>query len=159
MIRWAAFTLLLVAFAGCPPATDLGKECTLVRRNPNDGGPPSIPITEAEIKGGRDFISFGSTACEDSVCVRDSSYVRPANIKDTDPALGYCSTSCTAQGSVTGCTPAVETDRLSCRALILDEETLAAICQADPTICKRYFGDTTSPLFCARGGSADGGTQ
>jgi hypothetical protein len=42
-------------------------------------------------------------------------------------------------------------DRYACRPLILDEATLAAIRQADPEKYQRYFGDTQSPYFCAKG--------
>ncbi len=150
--------LLSAAFViGCGVKTDLGKTCSLFKRGP-DGG--AVPIKEQDIAGkaNKDFISFGAVECEDLVCVRDSSFVSTA--QPTDNAQGYCSRPCVL-GSTTGCPAADSADdqnptrRLSCRALLLDETTLAA-CRADPD-CKARLGDTTAPYFCARG-KPDGGS-
>ncbi len=134
--------------------TDLNTPCTLVKANPNGG--PAIPLLKSDpiIKNSanKDFISFGSTQCEDKVCVRDSAYVE---VDDGGFAEGYCSRSCVANSSV-GCqsaTAALDQDpktSLSCRPLILDESTLAAIKAKDPAAYQRIFGMTTSPFFCAR---------
>ena len=143
---------LLLALVGCVQTT-LNEPCTLVRRG-SDGG--SIAIKEQEIAGNanKDFISFGA-GCDEFVCVRDSSFL-PTSAAPTDDAQGYCSMPC-APGSTTGCPSArgaLDKDpatRLSCRALLLDEATLAA-CRADPS-CLGRLGPTTSPYFCARGRS------
>ncbi len=160
--RSTLLALAALTFGGCAVSTDLGKECVLVRKDPNDpSGKKSIAIKESEIKPNKDFISFGAVECEDLVCVRDLAYTRSA--APTDDALGYCSRPC-SQASTTGCPAADSADdkdparKLSCRPLILDAETLNAICQADANTCTRYFGDTKSPFFCARGAKTDGGT-
>jgi hypothetical protein len=161
--RSILLALSTFAVAGCAVKTDLGKECILVRKDPSDpAGKKSIPILEGDIKPNKDFLSFGAVECEDLVCVRDLAFTRAAAA--TDPAIGYCSRPC-LETSTTGCPAANEEDdrdpnkKLSCRPLILDETTLAAICQNDAVTCKRYFGDTTSPFFCARGApKPDGGS-
>ncbi len=159
--RTILLALTACVFAACQSKTDLGKPCTLIRRDPADStGKHSIPLKNSEIRPGRDFISFGSTECDDLVCVRDSAQAVTADAGAD--ALGYCSQSC-VQTSTVGCPaadPADDSDpikRLSCRALLLDETTLAAICQSDPTTCQKYFGDTKSPYFCARGAKPDAG--
>lgn len=100
----------------------------------------------------KDFISFGSTQCEDKVCVRDSAYTE---VDDGGFAEGYCSRAC-VQDSTVGCqsySGALDQEaktRLSCRPLILDAATLQAIKAKDPAAYQRIFGMTTSPYFCAR---------
>jgi hypothetical protein len=140
-------------FNACRVATDLGLPCQLVKKNP-DGGTTSVPILESDLPGGnKDFISFGATECEDLVCVRD------ANVPRTGvpgaAAMGYCSRACVP--NVSGACPAANKSddsnpdkRLTCRALLLDEATLGAICTNDPSTCQK-LGDTRSPYFCARG--------
>ena len=44
---------------------------------------------------------------------------------------------------------------MACRALVLDDATIAEICK-DPVKCQEYFNNSRSAFFCARGG--DGGT-
>jgi hypothetical protein len=44
---------------------------------------------------------------------------------------------------------------MACRALVLDDDTIAEICK-DPVKCQEYFNNSRSAFFCARGG--DGGT-
>ena len=79
----------------------------------------------------------------------------------SDPAIGYCSHAC-AQGSTSGCTPQYQdlqndpTQVMSCRPLVLDDDTIAEICK-DPVKCQEYFNNSRSAFFCARGG--DGGTE
>ncbi|MHB8872139.1 MAG: adventurous gliding motility lipoprotein CglC [Myxococcaceae bacterium] len=158
MIRRSIFLALsMCALSACPVVTDLGATCRLVKKDPADTtGKRSMPMVESEIKPGRDFISFGAVECDDLTCVRDSYYVKDPATKDTDPALGYCSRPClqTAANACPAQNPADDSSalkRLSCRPLILDEATLNFICQTDPTTCRKYFGDTKSPYFCARG--------
>ncbi|MFZ5470457.1 MAG: adventurous gliding motility lipoprotein CglC [Myxococcota bacterium] len=159
-----AAAFLSLGLWGCPIATDVGKECILVKKDPSDPtGKRSIPIKEREIAANKDFVSFGAVECEDLVCVRDLNFQRPATATDETAAVGYCSRSCIATSTL-GCTQSDESlnndpaTKMNCRPLILDETTLAAICQTDSNTCKRYFGDTSSPFFCARGGVTDGGT-
>ncbi len=155
VLALAALPLLV----GCSVTGDLGVDCTLVRRNPADGG--SIDLTEGEVKPNKDFISFGSAQCEDRVCVRDATFVAATGTTPQSSAHGYCSKPC-AEGNANGCPAANSADdknaalKLSCRAMLLDKDTLAAICQADPEACRRYF-PVTSPFFCARGSTADAG--
>jgi len=113
-----------------------------------------VAIREGELPdGGKDFISFGAAVCENFVCVRDSAYIKNPN--PAAEALGYCSGSCvTGSNACPAANSADDKDptrRLTCRALLLDEQTLAAICTADPVKCQTYFGGTRSPYFCARG--------
>lgn len=165
MIRRSIFLALAIcAVPACKVTTDLGTPCTLVKKDPGDDtGKRSLPMKESEVTAGKDFISFGAVECEDLVCVRDSSYAPLAGTTPlpTDDAKGYCSRPC-LRCATTGC-PAANPDddsnplkRLGCRPLILDEATLNSICQTDAEKCKKYFGDTKSPYFCARG-QADAG--
>jgi len=156
------FLSLLAALAlpsACRVNTDLGRSCQLVKKNP-DGGSTSVPIVEADLpSANKDFISFGATECEELVCVRDA-YVPRTGVA-TAPATGYCSRSCVANSTIAcpAANPADDTDptrKLSCRALLLDEQTLGAICTNDPATCQQ-IGDTRSPYFCARS-NPDGGT-
>jgi hypothetical protein len=148
---------LPVLLGACRAATDLGHQCTMVKGSP-DGG--AVSIKESELPDGvlRDFISFGTAQCEDFVCVRDANF-RKTGVAGAD-ATGYCSRPCVPKGSF-GC-PAENSDddkdpnkRLSCRALLLDEETLGSICTTDPGRCQQIAG-TRSPYFCAR--TLDAGT-
>lgn len=153
MNRLLFAVLLSAPLYSCKPATDLNTPCPLVKRNP-DGGAP-VPLMESEVRNAqghnKDFISVGSVICEDLVCVRDSSYVTDAGADSV--AMGYCSRRC-AQGS--SCPSQDEKlDKgplgLSCRALLLSAETLAALGAGDGG-----FAGVRDPYFCARG-STDGG--
>jgi hypothetical protein len=131
----------------------------MVKKNP-DGGTTSVALLESDLPGGaKDYISFGATECEDLVCVRDANV--PLSGVPNAAAMGYCSRACVPNSSA-GCPAADPNDdrdpskRLTCRALLLDELTLAAICTNDPATCQR-IGDTRSPYFCARGLTPDGG--
>lgn len=145
--------LILLAVVGCRASSQLGEDCAMVKRDPNvDGG--RLYVTNGELKAGasKDFISFGSTDCDDLICVRDSFYA-PADgggLNPNETARGYCSRSCIAG------TPCVSSaGRMQCRPLLLDEETLRALCngsEADRAKCKAYLGSSSSPDFCARGG-------
>ena len=157
----ALVAALGIGAAACTVSTDLGSQCVMKKANP-DGGAP-LDITESDVTPGKDFISFGATECEDLVCVIDAAHLQLTGDPNA-PVKGYCSRSC-AEGSSSTCTPqqdpSWDTDpdkAMSCRALFLDPVTLGKICQADPQKCQQYFGDNSSPYFCARG-SADGGTQ
>ena len=143
--------IALISLEGCRVATDLGRPCTLVKKNP-DGGSGSVGILESDLPPNKDFISFGATECEDLVCVRDAAVPRSGIPNAT--ATGYCSRACVP--NVTNGCPASNPDddkdpnkKLSCRALLLDEQTLGAICSTRPDACQS-IGDTRSPYFCAR---------
>ena len=157
----AAMLVAIFVVAGCKVPTDLGNECQMVKRDPNvDGG--RLFIKEGEIKDGanKDFISFGSAECEDRACVRDINF--PRGLDESLPAKGYCSRVC-LPSTPNACPPAKAEDEkdplrnLSCRALLLDQATLSAICMDSPADCQRYFGGAQTPYFCARGGSVDAG--
>lgn len=150
--RFVFATMALVVLAACE-TVDLNTPCTLVRGLP-DGGRAALLESDPIVKNSanKDFISFGSVECEEKVCVRDSAYTADGG---DGPARGYCSRAC-VENSPVGCpsaTGALDSDlrtKLSCRALILDEATLAAIKAAKPADYQRIFGMTTSPFFCAR---------
>jgi hypothetical protein len=152
LFLFALFVLLVPLFLkGCRVATDLGRTCQLVKRNP-DGGQGSVAILESELPAGtKDFISFGATECEDLVCVRSADIAKTG--VPGAAATGYCSRACVPNAS-TGC-PAANSDddkdptrRLICRALLLDDLTLAQICTNDPGTCQQ-IGGARSPYFCA----------
>jgi len=167
-LRARSFPLVASAVAlgmiACKADTDLGKAgCHLLKSLP-DGGVANVIV--AELSAGKDFLSFGSVECEDLICVLDQDAVgallaqataNPAVLADS--ATGYCSHAC-AQGSTGGCTPQYQDLQndpsliMSCRALVLDNDTIAAICK-DPVKCAEYFNNSRSAFFCARG---DGGT-
>ena len=152
----------VVSLAGCKPPSDLGDTCQMVKRDHNvDGG--RLPIQNRDIKVGanKDFISFGSTDCENLVCVRDSAFPVPDGGLDPDAnALGYCSNRCISGDPCPSGNPDDDNDarrRLTCRPLLLDVESLRLLCNGsaeDKARCKANFGNTTTPDFCARGGSS-----
>jgi len=158
----AAVTLSMMA---CNTDTDLGKPGCHLLKALADGGATNVIV--AELSAGKDFLSFGSVECEDLICVLDQNGVASVLAQATanpavlgDPAVGYCSHAC-AQGSTGGCTPQYQdlqndpTLVMSCRPLVLDDDTIAEICK-DPVKCEQYFNNNRSAFFCARGG--DGGT-
>jgi hypothetical protein len=151
-IRWVllAGALAGVLSAGCSGGSDLGRSCTLVKKNP-DGSNGGIPIKESEIVAGRDYISFGALECEEFVCMRDASTPK-GNNPDAD-AQGVCTRSCVATDSSSCKTGQSDVDKGSnpytCRALLLDEQTLVAIKASDPATYAATFGDNLSPYFCA----------
>jgi hypothetical protein len=145
----------------CKPATDLNRPCALIRKDPNNPK-QSLPITLGELKANKDFISLGVVECEDLVCVRDADFKQGLNDAGitslSDPAYGYCSRPClptnaSACPSYDSALDERAATKLSCRALLLDAETLAAICAADPKKCEELLGGTKDPNFCAQGGA------
>ncbi|MFT3709534.1 MAG: adventurous gliding motility lipoprotein CglC [Archangium sp.] len=147
-------TVLLFTLVACRPATDLNRVCSLVKRNP-DGG-PTLPILEREVRNAqganKDFIALGSIDCEDLVCVRDSAFTTDAGLDD--PAQGYCSRACVAGSTCPSYDENLDRGQkaLSCRALLLTQETLAALNGGDAG-----FAGVRDPYFCARGSTPDGG--
>ena len=87
-----------------------------------------------------DILSFGATECSTKICVRDATFMDSSTDSDAF-AQGYCSAACGPCGA-----------GLTCRALLLDEQTLAALKKADPERYKAVFGEATMANFCARGG-------
>jgi hypothetical protein len=151
----AALSLCLVAASGCKAQTDLNSECVLVKKDPSDAtGKKSMPITAGELRANanRDVISFGATECEDLVCIREAGAPLPAT--DAEPVKGRCSSSCAgADSTCQSFDEALDKDpatALLCRPLLLDAAVLAAMRQADEAAYRRYFGDNSSPYFCAR---------
>jgi len=152
--KMLALAVISVAVVACKPATDLNSRCTLVKRNP-DGGAP-LPILEREVRNAqganKDFIAIGSVEWVDLICVRDSAFSSDASVDG--PAEGYCSRAC-AQASTC---PSFDENldkgpkALSCRALLLSAETLAALSGSDGG-----FTGVRDPYFCARGAAADAG--
>lgn len=151
----AVIAVSSLAIGSCGAPTDLNKPCVMVKKDPNDPS-KSLPITQGDIQSNpnRDVISFGSTECEDLVCVHEAG--APLNGAPTDALTGFCSRACAQGASANTCASAEENldkdpvTAFSCRSLLLDEATLGALKQNDPATYKQYFGDTTSPYFCAR---------
>ena len=149
--------LVLFAVAGCKASSQLGEECTLVKRDPSDGG--SLFLTNGELPAGagKDFISFGSTECDDLICVRDWDYapLDGGGLNPNEPAKGYCSRSCLIGSPCPASSAELDASprtRLTCRSLLLDVATLGS---SKVTA----LGTFTSSDFCARGAAgADAGT-
>ncbi|NOJ98736.1 gliding motility protein [Corallococcus sp. CA049B] len=165
-VRTALFLSAALMLGGCDVTTELGKPCQLVRRATDAEreaqGRKFVEIQEKDIAVDQDFISFGSLDCEDLVCVRDDQSPRSDNPEAF--ALGYCSREC-VQGTTTGCEITrtvgdVEEglkERMTCRPLLLDQDTLDAIKIADEGFYRRTFGENNSPYFCAGAVSASQG--
>lgn len=150
---------------GCKVSTDLGTTCELVKRDPTDtsttGAARTVPIVEGDFdtEPTGDLISFGAVECEDLVCVQDAQHRTWTNNPSTK-LFGYCSRSCVT-GNADACSPQADGSNdsdpslmMACRSLLLDSATMGRLCQVDPAKCEQYFGNNTSPYFCARGGTA-----
>ena len=144
--------IFAMGVTGCSVKTGLNKPCNMPKRVA-DGG--VVLITEREVQEAsgsgteatRDFVARGVVECDDSWCVRDSTFPRGTNLDD--PAFGYCSRQCQPGIECPSDDPALERSpatRLSCRALLLNKEVLAAL----------MLG-VKEPYLCARGGLPDGG--
>ncbi|RKH63606.1 adventurous gliding motility lipoprotein CglC [Corallococcus aberystwythensis] len=166
-VRSALFLSAVLMLGGCDVTTELGKQCRLVRKataaEQEAQGRKFVEIREKDIAVDQDFISFGSLDCEDLVCVRDD--LSPRNENPEEFAFGYCSKEC-VQGTTTGCeiTRTVDDveeglkERMTCRPLLLDQDTLDAIKVADEGFYRRTFGENNSPYFCAGATPAAQGT-
>lgn len=159
-LRTCAVALGVIWTAACTQTGDIGRPCLLVKANP-DGGTP-VDLLESEIDVRRDVISFGALECDDFICVRSRN--TPLTGTPQARAQGTCSTDC-VPGSATGCAglhpdAPVARGRFTCRGLLLDEQSIAAICTASSDLCRRYFGGPDrTPYFCAQGHAGpDGGT-
>ena len=158
LARLLYISFAVITLAGCKVPSDLGQQCTMVGRSA-DGGRVDIRNNQIKVGANKDFISFGSVECENLVCVRDSDFPVPdGGFDPLGSAKGYCSNRCTLAGdpcpSYRGEDDTDAKLRLICRPLLLDEDTLRLICngnEQDKANCKIYFGNTTSPNFCARG--------
>lgn len=101
-VRTALLMSATLLLGGCAVSSEIGKECTLVRKATDTEaaqyGRKFMPILEGEVASRQDFISFGSIECEDLVCVRDAAFPRALNedgtINATAEAKGYCSKAC-----------------------------------------------------------------
>jgi hypothetical protein len=174
-MKMSVRTTLLISAAlllgGCEVSSQIGKPCNLVRKaTPEEKeqlGQDTVAILEKEIAPNQDFISFGSVQCEDLICVRDAAFPRATNedgtINQNAPAQGYCSKECVEGSSACEVkdTSDVQKDlpgRMSCRALLLDQDTLEALRSADEAFYRRTFGENNSPFFCAGAPVASTGT-
>jgi hypothetical protein len=155
--EWLIACVLVLSAAGCEgcATSDLGVVCTLQKANP-DGGQP-LPMTGADITAdGQDIISLGAQGCDDFICVRDLGQPKP---EPTDTLVGYCTHVCSGSGE--GPCPGINQEAgrpYNCRSLLLDEQTLRELCNANGALCDQYFGPQRSSNFCARGARTDGGT-
>lgn len=149
--------LLSAAFllGGCEVVTELGKPCALVRKATDAelqaGSEPAVFIKESELTAGQDFISFGSLDCEEQVCVRDAD--TPLGTNPNAVALGYCSRPCVEESNSCEVTNEEVDDalreRMTCRRMMLDDEALNRLKQADPEAFRRMFGGYETSTFCA----------
>ena len=151
----------LSLLSACRSSNDLGSPCTLVKLSA-DGG--RAPVTNADLRTGtasnNDFISLGSVDCEELVCVREGTVAITGS--DADPATGFCTRRCLTTNSQDCLSADQQVNRdpstqFSCRQLLLDQQTLNAIC-SDPVVCRQSFGNARSPYYCAHSPSTDGGS-
>jgi hypothetical protein len=152
--RLAVFLSVALLASGCEVTTQLGKPCVLVKKPSAEEqaqGIRSKPVLESEIAAQQDFISFGSTDCEDLICVRDAEF--PRDPDQNAAAQGYCSSECVEGASdceVTGSDVATGIkERMTCRSLLLDQVSLERLKKDDPVAYRNTFGETNSPYFCA----------
>ncbi|QQR46817.1 adventurous gliding motility lipoprotein CglC [Myxococcus xanthus] len=162
-VRTALMMSAALLLGGCEVASEIGKPCALVRKatpeeSAANNNSATMPILEREIAAQQDFISFGSVNCEDLICVRDQDYPRELNADGTvngdAPAMGYCSKPCVEGGSSCEVTDTDDVNpdlprRMSCRPMLLDQDTLDALRSADEAFYRRTFGENNSPFFCA----------
>ena len=94
-MRFEFIALALFAFAGCSASSDIGAECALVKRDV-DGGRLFVTNREVGTGAAKDFVSIGSTECDDLICVRDSDWAPPdgGGMDPNETARGYCSRNC-----------------------------------------------------------------
>jgi hypothetical protein len=155
LIASLGLALAVVLLPGCPVTGDIGAQCRFVQQTA-DGG--MVPILESELPNGVDIIAFGAIECEDFVCVRNR--FAPSS-GGTGDALGTCSARCLPTNP-DDCRVSSEVDvsqgPYTCRALLLDPESLAALCSTDPAACQIIGGNQTA-YYCAQGATPpDGGT-
>lgn len=171
-LRAALLVSTALLLGGCSVSSEIGKSCKLVRKaTPEElaaGSEKTVDLLEGEIADQQDFISFGSPLCEDLICVRDQDFPRARNPDGTlavdAVAFGYCSKPCVS-GAANACKVSDTSDvepnlpgRMSCRSLLLDEETLNALRAADEAFYRNTFGVNDSPYFCAGAiGAGQGG--
>jgi hypothetical protein len=152
--RWVVLLGSALLASGCSVTTELGKPCVLVKK-PSEAeqeqGIRSKPVLEGEIATNQDFISFGSTDCEELICVRDAAF--PRNTDPNAPATGYCSQPCvegTSSCEVTDSEVSADLkSRMTCRSLIMDQATLDRLRAENPAQYEATFGRNNSPYFCA----------
>ncbi len=114
-------------------------------------------------------LGSGTTCSTDNDC-RSTNEICSASGSGNPPAHrcspaapGYCSHPCIAGQTCPSGDSSLDdniTTQHTCRALLLDQDTLAQICAGDggTADCVKYFGGNTTPFFCARGATPDGGT-
>jgi hypothetical protein len=147
----------LGALAGCKVSTQLGESCSLVRKprpGETDGGSPRfVRVTYGEIPNtNTDYISFGAVECDDLTCVLDAD--SPRGAPDV-PAQGYCTQACVGASACEVTDDDVRRNnpdlvaRMTCRNLILDEQTLSTLRAENPELYRQSFGDNASSGFCA----------
>ncbi len=148
--RLAFLVSAILLSSGCEVTSQLGKTCVLVKASST--GQPYDPVSLSDLQPGQDFISFGSLDCEDLICVLDRK-AEPTTTED-GRVLGYCSQPC-LETQTDSCTVTDESvdaalsERMTCRALLLDQQALDDLRRQDPVRYRQTFGDHNSPYFCA----------
>jgi hypothetical protein len=160
--EWLVACVLAVCAAGCAGCqeTDLGHPCVLKKKNP-DGGKPLEMTSDDVTAQGQDIVSLGAQECEDFICVRDLGEPVPDGGSDAGSQpdggnrvlTGYCTHACTGTGTgPCGLGESPDPNRpYECRSLLLDDQTLRALCFSNPGLCDDLFGPERSSNFCARG--------
>jgi len=152
--------ILFLSWAlACSDSSDLGNDCTLVKRKA--GTEEVEPLTEAEAKRAlegpatgdkgasvvRNLLSLGAAECENLACVRDSQYVpKGGPVADTANAGGYCSEPCYPEGSTCKTGSSKNKTKYVCRQMMLDQETWDHACKVNPANCI----DVSNTLYCVK---------
>jgi hypothetical protein len=149
-LRLAFLVSAALLSSGCEVTSELGKPCVLVKASSTGQG--SEPVTLSDLQPGQDFVSFGSLDCEDLICVLDAKSERQTT--QDGKVLGYCSRPCVAtlqdNCAVTDESVSAELrNRMTCRALLLDQAALDKLRADDPARYRQIFGDHNSPYFCS----------
>jgi len=154
LVRSLGALLLATTATGCSEESEIGKPCQLVKKPTAEdaaAGARFSPVTLGELVAGQDFISFGATGCVSLICVNDKDADRSG--EPDAPAFGYCSDACIpgsdSCSEVAGDAPEGLESRISCRSLLLDQETLDRLRLQDPDAYRSTFGENVNPFFCA----------
>ncbi len=142
MPRALLLAVVVVALGACTPKTDLGQVCTMTK--PCTGG--ICPMAAADLANATtvDYMSLGSTECDDLVCVRTAS-------EDPVPATpsGLCTRSCINDDD---CMYDANGNKgtFKCDQLLLSATFLEALKENDPETFDRVFGSSVSARYCIR---------
>ncbi len=141
----AALALVLVVLAACAAKTDIGQTCDMTKPNANGG---VSPVPDSAVSNNTlDYVSLGSTVCDDMICLRSRGDGNPASVNGN--ARGSCTAACLSDKD---CSPDYQgnSGTYTCAALFMDQNFLAAYKAADPDGYNQLFGSNASAKYCVR---------